>query len=78
MYEQRWKTSDSIKEKMKIPTKIICAGEGILANSWESVLDTIPVPYEFVVIQWAWHSFDEEGAEEQLFEETLKYIDPLL
>lgn len=74
MYEQRWNTSNAIKHMMKAPTKIICAWEGVLSDSWKSVLDTIPVPYEFFVIEWAWHSFDEEGTEEQLFQETLRYL----
>lgn len=59
---------------MKVPTKIICAWDGILSDSWKSVLDTIPVEYESIIIEWAWHSFDEEGTEEKLFEETLIYL----
>lgn len=57
------------------PTKIICAEKGILEKSWKESLEKISVETAFTSIKNAGHCFDEEGTEEQLFEETLKWFE---
>ncbi|MEA3513985.1 MAG: alpha/beta hydrolase [Nanoarchaeota archaeon] len=74
MFEE-WKYLDSrLVEKITRPTKIICADQGRLKDNWKKIVDKIQVPYEFMILKGAGHCFDEEGAEEALFDETLKWI----
>ena len=74
MYEEWSKSDESMIKKMKVSTKIICAGNGSLAERWNTILNKIKVRYEYVIIDGAGHGFDEEGKEDVLFEETLKYL----
>ena len=60
--------------KFRKPTKIICAEEGILYKEWKEKFDKIDVEKELIVIPKAGHCFDEEGTEEILFDETLKWF----
>ncbi|PID52000.1 MAG: hypothetical protein CR972_04375 [Candidatus Moraniibacteriota bacterium] len=74
MYDE-WKNSNAdMIEKMKVPTKIICAGSSPRAERWDAIIDKVAVPYEYSIIDGAGHSFDEEGKEEMLFDETLTYL----
>jgi len=74
MYDEWVQSNQSMLQSMKIPVCIICAGDGTLLPRWKSVLDKMIVPYKFLVIDGAGHGFDEEGAEDKLFTETLKYL----
>ena len=72
---KEWKSRDSrLAEKITKPTKIICAELGKLKDDWGKVIDKIQAPYEFMVLKGAGHCFDEEGIEEALFDETLKWF----
>lgn len=61
-------------QKLIKPTKFIFAGRHNNQEAWVPVIPTNAVQFEVVTIEYASHSFDEEGAELQLFEETLKFI----
>ncbi len=77
MYDE-WKNSNAdMIEKMKVPTKIICAENSPLAERWDTIIDKVVVSHEYVIIDGASHSFDEEGKEEELFNETLTYLQQL-
>ncbi len=73
---QEWKnlrTQVLIKKIIK-PTKIICAKNGILYKDWKKYIKDIKVKYEFIILSGAGHCFDEEGIENKLFLETLKWF----
>lgn len=74
MFEERKNQDLRLVEKITRPTKIICAGDGVLKDDWGKVVDKIQVPYEFMVLKGAGHCFNEEGIEEVLFDETLKWF----
>ena len=63
-----------IVRNLKKPLKIIAAGSGLLlegAKKYEQVANN---PKKLTVIEGATHCFDEEGAEEELFKETLNWL----
>ncbi|MEX1111859.1 MAG: alpha/beta fold hydrolase [Candidatus Andersenbacteria bacterium] len=62
-----------VAKKIQIPTKIIAAEGGNPRGSQE-YFDCMNGLKELVVIKGAGHTFDEEGVEDQLFEETLKWV----
>lgn len=64
----------SMAEKIQTPMKVICAGNGILWEKWEEYFAVNHTCQEFVKIEGADHSFYEEGAQEKLFIETLKFL----
>lgn len=69
MFEEN-KTIEPLKlfKLLKIPVKIILAGNGELKDYWSDELESS------VIIQGATHNFDEYGVEEKLFNETLKWV----
>ena len=71
-----WMSSDFdiLLPKINIPCKIIFAGNNNKFELWEPYLDKINVEHEFVTVESATHCFIEEGTEQKLFEETLKWI----
>jgi len=71
-----WMFSDFniLLPKIKIPCKIIFAGNNNKFELWKPYLDKIQVEHEFVTVESATHCFIEEGTEQKLFEETLKWI----
>ena len=76
MYEE-WKDFPGPKELMKKvhkPIKIICAGKGVLVKGGKEYFKYATKPKAFVIINQAYHNFDEEGIEEKLFQETLSWI----
>lgn len=62
-----------IKE-FKTPVKIIVAGKGMLIKGGQKYFKLANNPKDFAIIDNAGHTFDEEGTEETLFEETLKWL----
>lgn len=72
MIESWKKLGDNLLEHFSKPTKIICAGKGILYKDWKKNLPKIKVQTDFVIIKNAGHCFNEEGVEEVLFNETLE------
>jgi pimeloyl-ACP methyl ester carboxylesterase len=72
---KEWKTfGDSLLPKFSKPTKIICAGEGVLYKDWQKNISSIQVEHELFVIEKAGHCFDEEDTEDILFHETLRWF----
>jgi len=60
--------------KVNSPLKIIAAAKGILVKPSKSYFKKANNPKSLTIIPGATHSFDEEGKEEELFDETLKWI----
>ena len=75
MYQEnkKLKPSGLIKE-INVPIKIIVAGLGTLIEEGRKLLQNANEPKAFVIIPSATHCFDEDGAEEKLFQETLDWI----
>ncbi len=65
-------------EAIHAPMKIICAGGGRLSQFFihggKEYFTHANEPKEFAIIKNASHNFVEEGAEEALFKETLKFV----
>jgi esterase/lipase len=74
MVESWKKLGDELLNYFQKPTKIICAGQGILHKSWKKKLQSITADHEFCIIQNAGHCFDEKETESDLFAETLKWF----
>lgn len=72
-----WKNILPAKEIMKdikAPIKFICAGKGTLVKACRDYFDSAVTQKELVIIKNSSHTFDEEGVEENLLRETLKWI----
>lgn len=74
LVDERSKQNEDIISKIKKPIKLIMAEKFHQKDRWKKHLSLIKVPSEFIIIENASHGFDEEGVEEQLFEETLKFL----
>ncbi len=57
-----------------VPTKFVCAGRGVLIRGCRQYYKETNAPKELVIVKNATHCFDEEGAEEKLLEETIKWF----
>jgi pimeloyl-ACP methyl ester carboxylesterase len=68
------KNYSNIIKKIKIPTKIICAGLSGLAPDWKKAISNFLSPTELKIIKNATHGFDELASEEELFKETLNWL----
>lgn len=73
---EEWKSLDINKliEKLSIPCKFIFAGNCNKHELWKPFLNKIKMENESVIVEGATHCFVEEGTEQKLFEETLKWI----
>lgn len=65
--------SELIKE-MQLPIKVIVAGAGIMVDEGKKLFENAKNPKDFAIIQSATHCFDEDGAEENLFQETYNWF----
>ncbi len=68
-----WKKAADIKpliEKIDKPCKFIFAGAYTNYEAWKPFIDG----FEVYVVEKAGHQFLEEGCEEKLFEETLRFV----
>jgi len=72
-----WMSSDYNKlvTSLNTPCKIIFAGNNNKFELWQPYLDKFQVKHELVTVENATHGFIEEGTEQRLFEETLKWIE---
>jgi len=61
-------------KNIKTPIKFIVAEKGMLAKKNKSLFISANEPKDFAIIKSASHTFEEEGAEEDLFNETLKWL----
>lgn len=73
---EEWKKSNLNKliDKLTIPCKFIFAGDKIKYNLWKPFLEKIKIKNQTAIIEGATHCFYEEGTEQKLFEETLKWL----
>ena len=71
-----WQKLDigTLVKNINVPCKFIFAEKAYKYKSWKPFLKKIKTPYDSVVIKKASHTFVEEGVEEKLFSETLKWI----
>lgn len=74
MIESWKKLGDELLIRFKKPTKIICAGRGILYKDWKEKLKSIKINHEFYIVKDADHCFDEKETENELFNETIKWF----
>ena len=77
MFEAKSKLRDREEkgiQKIAVPIKIITAGRGFLVWGGKRYYTLANEPKAHVVIKNADHLFDEDGAEEKLFEETIIWI----
>lgn len=74
MIESWKKLGDKLLNYFQKPTKIICAGQGILHKDWKEKLKSVKTEHEFCIIRDAGHCFDEGESENQLFTKTLKWF----
>lgn len=75
MYEENKKLKPfELISKLNIPVKIILAGSGILVKGGQKYLQAANEPKALAIIPNATHCFDEDGTEENLFQETLSWI----
>jgi uncharacterized protein len=65
---------DHLSSKFIKPIKIITAGKGILIDGAKKYFEQANEPKDYAVIEGATHNFNEDGVEEKLFQETLKWI----
>jgi len=56
------------------PLKIIAAGKGILIKGSKKYVKVAQEPKDLTIVKRATHCFDEEGTEDILLDETLKWI----
>ena len=61
-------------KNIKVPLCILMAENNDLKIGWKSNLKYLNAKHEYKEIKGASHGFVEEGTEEQLFEETLKWF----
>lgn len=76
---KEWKEFDATNELPKIasikkPLLIVAAEKGILVQGGEAYFKVAKQPKKLVIVKGATHCFDEEGTEEILLAETLKWI----
>src|SRR3989344_4946293 len=64
-----------LMKRINVPIKIICAGKASLVDDGKLFFKYAKNPKEFSIIKGAGHTFSEEGSEEELFAETLKFVD---
>lgn len=65
---------DGLTQGLEVPLKVICAGEGILVEGGRRYCDVASGETDLVVVKGAGHSFNEDGAAEQLFEATAGWL----
>jgi pimeloyl-ACP methyl ester carboxylesterase len=67
------KACDILPERITAPLRVINAGKGILIKGGRRYVGHAGGPSSHVIIPNAKHCFDEDGAEEKLFQESLKW-----
>lgn len=76
-FVEQWQKITVAEEvaNLKVPTKIIFAGQDEKYAKWQPFLGDIKVTHEHVVIDGASHRFVEEGVLEKLYNETLEWLE---
>jgi len=62
-------------KNIKVPIKIICAGNGALGESSKKYFKSANKPKGLAIIKNADHNFNFDGTEENLFKETLSWLE---
>lgn len=70
-------TLDLIK-KIKVPIKIIVAGEGPIKFKLKAVYAAANEPKSYFIVEGAEHDFSKEGAQEKVYSETAKWFKKFL
>lgn len=76
MYEEnnkKLKPSELI-QSMPMPIKVIVAGAGIMVEEGKKLFKNANEPKDFAIVPNATHTFDEDGTEEKLFQETYSWL----
>ena len=73
---EEWKAVNlnELAGKIKIPCKFIFAEKAGKYEIWKPFLNQIKVKNEVTIVKNATHCFVEEGTEQELFNETLKWV----
>jgi len=76
MYEENNKklVPTELIKKIKVPIKVIIASAGEMTEEGKKLFNAAKKPKDIAAIEGATHNFDEDGAEEKLFEETYSWI----
>lgn len=75
MYEERKQLDwDNLTATIRTPLKIISAGKGKLLKGSKIYIEKAKGPTEHAVIKNTTHNFNEEGAAEKLFAESVKWL----
>lgn len=61
-------------KNVKVPLQVIVAGGGLLLEGAQKYYQAANEPKQLKIITGATHGFDEEGTEEELFRETLAWL----
>lgn len=68
------KKCENLIKSLRVPVKIIVAGKGDSIKDGQKYFKAANAPKEFMAIKNATHCFDEDGAEEKLFQETYNWF----
>lgn len=68
------KKCENLIKSLNVPVKIIVAGKGVLIKGGQKYFKAANKPKEFKIIKSTTHVFDEDGAEEKLFQETYNWF----
>ncbi len=75
MYEERKQLGwDNLTINLETPLKIISAGKGELLKGSKIYIEKAKGPTAHTIIKNAGHNFNEEGTAEELFKETLEWL----
>ena len=75
MYEERTQIDwDNLTTQVQTPFKIIGAGKSDLVSKSKIYAEKAQGPTELVIVKNAEHNFNEEGAAEELYKESLNWI----
>ncbi len=71
---EEWKNARTLIQDLTRPTRVIFAGGYNIKDTWKDMLSQIPAEHDSLTIDGASHGFDEEGAQEKLYEATLEWL----
>ncbi|MEO1028066.1 MAG: alpha/beta fold hydrolase [Pseudomonadota bacterium] len=74
LIRERSELDERLLARLQSPVKLIFASNTKIRQSWQDLLDKLPVPHEAETIEGAGHGFSEWGVDERLFELTLSWI----
>jgi len=79
MYDEPKKIMwDKLMDDINVPIKFLTSGNGPLVEAGRKYYSQARDPKELYVIKGAGHTFDEDGVEEELFNETVSWFKKFL